>query len=323
MLASEPVKLPTSDKVVIKAFSDEVEFMESLNLFTLFSCTLRLVSAPILCESFEFFVFDTIRLRGYTWQFTAEFLFVVMRHIESPHHGQRHLVHLNTLLQEAEAAAARRYPGAPLHRCQEATAAAQQWNGMDTPGSTLLCLLSLRLCGVCCAACCLLSGLGLLPPALLPGCLHVPDMLGHDWVSSSSGLGLPRAFGVGSLLRNIMDLCLAHPTALGPCCCSLRLVGGRRLRLGEWLALARYSFVSVRWLHLGCCCWPCGLAFFVACLCLGVWSVVFPPTHCVSLVRECSDWGVAYTGVRFFRSRLSGLRPRMAADSERDSASSW
>ena len=56
--------------------------MESLNLFTLFSCTLGLVSAGILCEFFESFVFDTIRLRGYTWQFTAEFLFVVLRHIE-------------------------------------------------------------------------------------------------------------------------------------------------------------------------------------------------------------------------------------------------
>ena len=50
------------------------------------------------------------------------------------------LVHLNTLLQEAEAAAARRYPGALLHRRQEAIAAVQQWNGEDTPGSTLLCV---------------------------------------------------------------------------------------------------------------------------------------------------------------------------------------
>ena len=36
--------------------------MESLNLFTLFSCTLGLVSASILCEFFESFVFDIIRL---------------------------------------------------------------------------------------------------------------------------------------------------------------------------------------------------------------------------------------------------------------------
>jgi len=144
-LADSPVKPLTSDKVIIKAFADEVEFMEALNLFGLFTTALGLVSAPVLGEFLESFVFDTIRLRGYTWQFTAEFLFVVLRHIEDSVGrltmvNAIHLVHLNTLLQEAEAAAARRYPGAPLHRRQEAILAAQQWNGEDTPGSTLLCI---------------------------------------------------------------------------------------------------------------------------------------------------------------------------------------
>ena len=105
-------------------------------------------------------------------------------------------------------------------------------------------------------------------------------------------MGLPRAFGVRFVVAKYYGS-LAHPTALGPCCCSLRLVGGRRLRLGSgWRLFDIFDgLLLLAFLDLP----SLSPAFALAC---GVF--VFPPTHCVSLVRECSDWGLAYGGpVRF------------------------
>ena len=99
------------------------------------------------------FVFDTIRVRGYSWQFAAVFFAVVLAHIEDSEGritlmNAAHQVHLNTLLAEAEVCCATLYPklgsffrAPPVAAGRggggEATAA--KWNGKSTASATSTC----------------------------------------------------------------------------------------------------------------------------------------------------------------------------------------
>ena len=44
-------------------------YRRMLHLFILFATTLGLVSAGVVTEFFEYFVYDMLRLRGYGWEF--------------------------------------------------------------------------------------------------------------------------------------------------------------------------------------------------------------------------------------------------------------
>ena len=69
VLESASSKPATSMSAPIKAFADWWEFTEALHLFILFATTLGLVSAGVVTEFFEYFVYDMLRLRGYGWEF--------------------------------------------------------------------------------------------------------------------------------------------------------------------------------------------------------------------------------------------------------------
>ena len=55
----------TTATISIKAFTESTEFFEAMNMFLMFTTALGLVSSVILTEFFEYFVYDTIRMRGY------------------------------------------------------------------------------------------------------------------------------------------------------------------------------------------------------------------------------------------------------------------
>ena len=144
----------TSTTISIKSFTESTEFFEAMNLFMVFVTALGLVSSVILGEFFEYFVYDTIRLRGYGWEFASEFLFVVLRHIEDSAGRLNmvnaiHNVHLNTLLQEAESATLRRYPkvkifrahgGKPFVGINPDTSDKKPFNGKDSPNAKQCCI---------------------------------------------------------------------------------------------------------------------------------------------------------------------------------------
>ena len=93
----------------------EHEFFEALNLFIMWTTALGLGSAVCVTSFIQDFIFDTIRVRGYSWQFAAVFLAVVLAHIEDSEGritlmNAVHQVHLNTLLAEAEVCCATLYP---------------------------------------------------------------------------------------------------------------------------------------------------------------------------------------------------------------------
>ena len=73
-------KPPSTVTVKVAAFESEFEFFEALNLFIMWTTALGLGSAVCVASFLEDFVFDSIRARGYTWQFAAVFLVVVLQH---------------------------------------------------------------------------------------------------------------------------------------------------------------------------------------------------------------------------------------------------
>ena len=144
-------KPATSTTVSIKAFNDSTEFFEAMNMFMGFVTAMGLVTSVVLFEFYEYFVYDTMRMRGYGWEFASEFLFIVLRHIEDSAGRLNmvnaiHNIHLNTLLQEAEAATLRRYPKAKIFRTHGGKPSvgndpdtATKWNGKDSPNATQCC----------------------------------------------------------------------------------------------------------------------------------------------------------------------------------------
>ena len=108
-------KPPSTVTVKAATFDSEHEFFEALNLFIMWTTALGLGSAVCVTSFIQDFVFDTIRVRGYSWQFAAVFLAVVLAHIEDSEGrlslmNAVHQVHLNTLLAEAEVCCATLYP---------------------------------------------------------------------------------------------------------------------------------------------------------------------------------------------------------------------
>ena len=142
-------KPPSTVTVKAATFDSEHEFFEALNLFIMWTTALGLGSAICVTSFVQDFVFDTIRVRGYSWQFAAVFLAVVLAHIEDSEGRLNlmnavHQVHLNTLLAEAEVCCATLYPklssffrappvAAGRRGGGEATAA--EWNGKSTATS--------------------------------------------------------------------------------------------------------------------------------------------------------------------------------------------
>ena len=75
-------KPPSTVTVKAATFDSEHEFFEALNLFIMWTTALGLGSAICVTSFVQDFVFDTIRVRGYSWQFAAVFFAVVLSHIE-------------------------------------------------------------------------------------------------------------------------------------------------------------------------------------------------------------------------------------------------
>ena len=96
----------------VKRFSDPADFFEALNLFIMFCTALGLATAVVVTEFLEYTVFDTIRMRGKTWQVAHELFLVMLRRIEDSG-GKLNMVncindtHLNTVVEEAEVSAKR------------------------------------------------------------------------------------------------------------------------------------------------------------------------------------------------------------------------
>ena len=146
-------KPPSTVTVKAATFDSEPEFFEALNLFIMWTTALGLGSAVCVTSFVQDFVFDTIRVRGYSWQFAAVFFAVVLAHIEDSEGritlmNAAHQVHLNTLLAEAEVCCATLYPklgsffrAPPVAAGRggggEATAA--KWNGKSTASATSTC----------------------------------------------------------------------------------------------------------------------------------------------------------------------------------------
>ena len=139
-------------KASLKHFGDWWSFMECLNLFLLFATALGITSTVVLAEFYESFVYDNLRLRGYSWQFCACLVYIVFRHIEESA-GTITLataadkIHLNSVFQEAEAAVKRHYPGAGIFRAHPGKGGNDttpggdtvQWNGKHNASSKKLC----------------------------------------------------------------------------------------------------------------------------------------------------------------------------------------
>ena len=109
-------KPPSTVTVKAATFDSEHEFFEALNLFIMWTTALGLGSAVCVTSFVQDFVFDTIRVRGYsTWQFAAVFFAVVLSHLEDSEGrltvmNAIHHVHLQSLLSEAEVHFAHLYP---------------------------------------------------------------------------------------------------------------------------------------------------------------------------------------------------------------------
>ena len=85
-----------------------VEFAEMLNLFTMYLAALGIAGVLVVTDFFEHIVFDTIRMRGKSWEFAHELMLVVFRRIEDS--GGRitlanasERVHMEQLMLEATA----------------------------------------------------------------------------------------------------------------------------------------------------------------------------------------------------------------------------
>ena len=116
------------------------------------SAVSQLLFMVVLAEFYESFVYDNLRLRGYSWQFCACLIYIVFRHIEESA-GTITLataadkIHLNSVFQEAEAAVKRQYPGAGIFRAHPGKGGNDttpggdtvQWNGKHNASSKKPC----------------------------------------------------------------------------------------------------------------------------------------------------------------------------------------
>ena len=97
---------------------------------------------------------------------------------------------------------------------------------------------------------------------------------------------------IGIRLRFVNIWIFGTATSWPPCCCFLRLVGGRRQRAAAVALSFGDIFISFRrYLRLIAkgTTFPC-LGLVQSSHCTG-FVFGFPPTPACSLVRECSDWG--------------------------------
>ena len=117
------------------------EFAEMINLFVMICSGLGVMSVLVLTDFFEHAVYDTIRLRGRTWQLAHELMLIMFRRVEDSG-GRVSLAkicdecHLGTLLEEAEV------NRATYFRQGEGTsqdAPTKKWNGKFTAASPRLC----------------------------------------------------------------------------------------------------------------------------------------------------------------------------------------
>ena len=153
MVATGDGKPPSTVMVKAAVFDSEHEFFEALNLFVMWTTALGLGSALCVTSFMQDFVFDTIRVRGYTWHFAAVLFAVVLQHLEDSEGrltfmNAAHQVHLTTLLSEAEACCATLYPKVGTFFRSPPVAAgrggggehtAVKWNGKSTASSTSTC----------------------------------------------------------------------------------------------------------------------------------------------------------------------------------------
>ena len=75
----------------VKRFSDSTDFFEALNLFIMFCAALGLATAVAVTEFLEYTVFDTIRMRGKTWQVRLALLPILRGAARPRVEGVRHL----------------------------------------------------------------------------------------------------------------------------------------------------------------------------------------------------------------------------------------
>ena len=146
---------PSTVTAKVAVFEAEWEFFEALNLFTMWTTALGLASAVCVASFLQEFVYDTIRARGYNWQFAAVLFVVVLQHLEDSEGrltlmNAAHQVHLQTLLREAEEVMAVQYPKvADFFRSPpaaagrggggESTAATAKWNGKSSASAIATC----------------------------------------------------------------------------------------------------------------------------------------------------------------------------------------
>ena len=112
-----------------------------INMFIMICSGLGVMSVLVLTDFFEHAVYDTIRLRGRTWQLAHELMLIMFRRVEDSG-GRLSLAkvcdecHLGTLLEEAEV------NRATYFRQGEGTsqdAPTKKWNGKFTSSSARLC----------------------------------------------------------------------------------------------------------------------------------------------------------------------------------------
>ena len=113
-----------------------------INMFIMICSGLGVMSVLVLTDFFEHAVYDTIRLRGRTWQLAHELMLIMFRRVEDSG-GRMSLAkvcdecHLGTLLEEAEV------NRATYFRQGEGTsqdaAPTKKWNGKFTAASPRVC----------------------------------------------------------------------------------------------------------------------------------------------------------------------------------------
>ena len=142
---------PCEFSAKVTRVATELEFAEILNLLVMFCSVLGIADASVLCQFFEFVVFDTIRQRLEPWQVAQELLLIMMRRIEDSG-GTLTLSnafnesHLNAYVDEARRNAAHFYPKlSSIFRTPGGNPGAvpnggkSEWNKKFTPSSMRCC----------------------------------------------------------------------------------------------------------------------------------------------------------------------------------------
>ena len=142
---------PCEFSAKVTRVTTELEFAEILNLMVMFCSVLGIADASVLCQFFEFVVFDTIRQRSESWQVAQELLLIMLRRIEDSG-GALTLSnafnesHLNAYVDEARRNAAYFYPKlSSIFRTPGGNPGAYpsggkiEWNKKFTPSSMRCC----------------------------------------------------------------------------------------------------------------------------------------------------------------------------------------